>query len=219
MSASPVVLFDWDGTLVDTRAALLAAWHQVTEAHLGRRFPVSAQEQSWAFSRRGVETFPQLSDDPAVVEAMIAGFTPAYREHAAEVTPFGGVPELLAGLRAAGRRIGVITSKAADRFALDAGTTGLGQDWDVVVCGDDVRRGKPDPEAVLVALRRLSAPAEAAVVVGDSPSDMAAARAAGARPVGVAWGFTEPAELSAAGASVVVPDRPALLAHCLSDTA
>jgi HAD superfamily hydrolase (TIGR01509 family) len=209
------VLFDWDGTLVDARAALLAAWHEVTEAALGRRFPVTAGEQAWAFGRRGSETFPELSDDPAVVAALLAGFSPAYRRHAGAVSAFPGVPELLARLRAAGCRTGVITSKAADRFALDAAGTGLAGGWDVVVCAEDVVRGKPDPEPVETALRRLGAGRRAAVVVGDSPADMAAAGAAGTRAVGVAWGFSAPEELIAAGAAVVVRDCAELLEWCL----
>jgi HAD superfamily hydrolase (TIGR01509 family) len=209
------VLFDWDGTLVDTAAALLATWHEVTEATLGRRFPSTAAERAWAFSRRGAESFPQLSDDPAVVAALIAGFTPAYRRHSGAVTAFSGVPDLLAQLRSAGFRTGVITSKSADRFALDAARTGLDGGWDVVVCAEDVVRGKPDPESVETALRRLGAEPGGAVVVGDSPADMAAAAAAGTRAVGVAWGISSPAELAAAGASVVVRDRAELLEWCL----
>ena len=209
-----VVLFDWDGTLVDTRAALLAAWHEVTEAILGRRFPVTIDEQRWAFSRRGAETFPELSDDPAVVAALVAGFTPAYQRHATVVTPFPGVPDLLTRLRAARCRTGVITSKTSDRFALDAARTALDGGWETVVCAEDVTRGKPDPEPVVTALRRLGAQPIDAILVGDSPADMAAAVAAGTRAIGVEWGFSTPAELRDAGASRTVRTCEELLAAC-----
>jgi HAD superfamily hydrolase (TIGR01509 family) len=211
----PVILFDWDGTLVDTRSALLAAWHDVTVATLGRRFPVTADEQRWAFGRRGAETFPELSDDPAVVSALIAGFTPAYQRHAAAVTPFPGIPDLLARLRAAGCLTGVITSKTSDRFALDAARTALGDGWRVVVCAEDVVRGKPDPEPVETALRRLDAQPSATVLVGDSPADMVAAVAAGTRAIGVTWGFSAPTELLDAGASLLVGTCEELLDVCL----
>jgi HAD superfamily hydrolase (TIGR01509 family) len=215
----PVVLFDWDGTIVDTRSALLAAWHDVTTATLGRRFPVTADEQRWAFARRGAETFPELSDDPAVVAALIAGFTPAYQRHAAAVTAFPGVRHLLARLRAAGCATGVITSKTSDRFTLDAERTALGGGWQVVVCAEDVVRGKPDPEPVETALRRLGARPPEAVLVGDSPADMVAAVAAGTRAIGVAWGFSSPTELLDAGASVVAGTCAELLAVCLGQSA
>lgn len=214
-----MVLFDWDGTLVDTRSALLAAWHDVTTAILGRRFPVTAEEQRWAFARRGAETFPELSDDPAVVSALIAGFTPAYQRHAAAVTAFAGVKDVLARLRAAGCPTGVITSKTSDRFTLDAGRTALDDGWQVVVCAEDVARGKPDPEPVETALRRLGARPVEAVLVGDSPADMVAAVAAGTRAIGVAWGFSSPPELLDAGASVVVGTSAELLAVCLGQSA
>lgn len=210
-----MILFDWDGTLVDTRSALLAAWHDVTVATLGRRFPVTADEQRWAFGRRGAETFPELSDDPAVVSALIAGFTPAYQRHAAAVTPFPGIPDLLARLRAAGCLTGVITSKTSDRFALDAARTALGDGWRVVVCAEDVVRGKPDPEPVETALRRLDAQPSATVLVGDSPADMVAAVAAGTRAIGVTWGFSAPTELLDAGASLLVGTCEELLDVCL----
>ena len=210
-----VALFDWDGTLVDTRAALLGAWHDVTEAVLGRRFPVTADEQRWAFGRRGAETFPELSDDPAVVAALIAGFTPAYQRYASMVTPFPGVADLLARLRAARCRIGVITSKTSDRFALDAARTALDAGWETVVCAEDVVRGKPHPEPVVTALRRLGVQPAEAVLVGDSPADMAAAVAAGTRAIGVEWGFSSPAELLDAGATLTVRTCDELLAECL----
>ena len=216
MDARPtVVLFDWDGTLVDTRAALLGAWHDVTEAVLGRRFPVTADEQRWAFGRRGAETFPELSDDPAVVAALIAGFTSSYQRYASMVTPFPGVADLLARLRAAQCRIGVITSKTSDRFALDAARTELNAGWDTVVCAEDVVRGKPHPEPVVTALRRLGIRPTEAVLVGDSPADMAAAVAAGTRAIGVEWGFSSTAELLEAGASLTVHTCDELLAECL----
>lgn len=210
-----VVLFDWDGTLVDTRAALLAAWHDVTEAVLGRRFPLTLDEQRWAFSRRGAETFPELSDDPAVVAALVAGFTPAYRRHATVVTPFPGVPDLLARLRTARCRTGVITSKTSDRFTLDASRAALDGGWETVVCAEDVARGKPDPEPVVTALRRLGVRPTEAVLVGDSPADMAAAVAAGTQAIGVEWGFSSRAELLDAGASLTVRTCDELLAECL----
>lgn len=210
-----VVLFDWDGTLVDTRAALLGAWHDVTEAVLGRRFPVTADEQRWAFGRRGAETFPELSDDPAVVAALIAGFTPAYQRYASMVMPFPGVADLLARLRAARCRIGVITSKTSDRFALDAARAALDAGWETVVRAEDVVQGKPHPEPVVTALRRLGVQPAEAVLVGDSPADMAAAVAAGTRAIGVGWGFSSPAELLDAGASLTVRTCDELLAECL----
>jgi HAD superfamily hydrolase (TIGR01509 family) len=209
-----VVLFDWDGTLVDTRAALLGAWHDVTEAVLGRRFPVTADEQRWAFSRRVLGEFGERLRPPAVVGALIAGFTPAYQRYASTVTPFPGVADLLARLRAARCRIGVITSKTADRFALDAARTALDAEWETVVCAEDVVRGKPHPEPVVTALRRLGVQPAEAVLVGDSPADMAAAVAAGTRAIGVAWGFSSPAELLDAGASLTVRTCDELLAEC-----
>lgn len=64
MAAIGAVLFDWDGTLVGSRAALLAAWHAVTRDVLGSPWPLTPQDERIAFGRRGREVFPTLTDDP-----------------------------------------------------------------------------------------------------------------------------------------------------------
>jgi phosphoglycolate phosphatase-like HAD superfamily hydrolase len=88
-----------------------------------------------------------------------------------------------------------------------------------VVCAEDVARGKPHPEPVETALRRLGAQPSEAVVVGDSPADMVAAVAAGTRAIGVGWGFASPPELLDAGASLIVGTSSELLAACLGQPA
>lgn len=202
---SAAALFDWDGTLVDSRRALLAAWHDVTEQHLGRRWPLEEDDVRLVLSRRGVEIFPRLSDDPATVRALEESFTPAYERHAAEgVRPFPGALALLEELRERSVAVGVVTSKARVRFDADADRGRLAHLVVAVACAEDVLRGKPDPQSVHQVLAALDVPAARAVVVGDTAVDIATGRSAGVRTIGVTWGSTGADALSAAGADQVV---------------
>lgn len=198
-------LFDWDGTLIDSRRALVSAWHDVTVQVLGRRWPVEDDDVRLVLSRRGKEVFPLLSDDPAVVSSLDEQFTPAYERHAAElVRPFPGAVALLERLHAAEVAVGVVTSKARVRYVADVARGSLEHLVAAVACAEDVVRGKPDPLPVHHVLEQLQVPAGRAVLVGDTPVDIAAGRAAGVRTLGVTWGSSAAAPLLAAGAHQVV---------------
>lgn len=199
------VLFDWDGTLIDSREALVAAWHDVTVAVLGHRWPVEEDDVRLALSRRGTEVFPLLSGDPAVVRALHEGFTPAYERHAAEgVRPFPGAVALLERLQERSIAVGVVTSKARVRYAADLERGRLSHLVDAAACAEDVARGKPDPLPVHHVLALLGVPARRALLVGDTTVDIVAGRAAGVRSIGVTWGATPAGALLAAGADPVV---------------
>lgn len=198
-------LFDWDGTLIDSRQALVHSWHDVTIEVLGRRWPVEDDDVRLVLSRRGVEVFPLLSEDVAVVAALEEHFTPAYERHAAElVRPFPGAVALLERLQVAGVAVGVVTSKARVRYTADVARGALAHLVAAVACAEDVARGKPDPLPVHHVLEQLRVPVDRAVLVGDTTVDIAAGRAAGVRTIGVTWGSTPATPLLAAGASQVV---------------
>lgn len=204
MSTGPAqaVLFDWDGTLIDSGGLLLRCWHHVTSRVLGAPFPVTEQDRVKFLSMRGVDSFPLLSDDPNVVRALEDGFTEAYRELApTEVREHEGARQMLEQLRAQGLKVGVVTSKTRARMSCDLEACDFDGCFDVVVTGDDVARGKPDPEGIRAGLAALGVPAAQAVMVGDGPVDIRAGQAAGTRTVGVSHGLHSLAELEA-----VAPD-------------
>lgn len=191
-----VALFDWDGTLVDSGALLLQCWHQVTTKVLGAPFPVTEPDRVRFLSMRGADSFPLLSKDPDVVRALEDGFTEAYVALApSTVRQYEGAADLLGSLRAAGVKVGVVTSKTGTRMACDLDVCGFADCLDVLVTGDDVARGKPDPEGVLAALRTLDVPPSRAVMVGDGPVDVRAGRAAGTTTIGLTHGLHSVAEL------------------------
>jgi pyrophosphatase PpaX len=181
----PVVLFDLDGTLVDSAAIILASFHHATETVLQRRIP---DEQILAqVGGTNLETQMALIDAERVDELVRV-----YREHNdpsyAELACFDGMIDVLRTLKDEGRRLGVVTAKrrsAVDRVFEGAGIRGY---FDVVVGSDSTEHHKPDPDPILHALEQLHASPPEAAYIGDSPFDVQAARAAHVFSVAVGWG-------------------------------
>ncbi len=206
------VLFDLDGTLVDSGPMILASFRHATRTVLAREIPdetlisavggSSIQEQMAAFAPDRVDELLRV-----------------YRAHNAplhdDLQAFPGVEDLLATLHAEGRRLALVTAKRRLTVELAFRVLDLGRFFHAVVTADDTERHKPDPEPVLAALRRLSAEPSTAAFVGDSPFDVAAGKAAGVSTVGVSWGGIHAEDhLRAAGADTIV-HSPAALLHVL----
>jgi HAD superfamily hydrolase (TIGR01509 family) len=196
-------LFDWDGTLIDSRAALLAAWRESTSRVLGRAYPATPAEQRTVFTLPGAQIWSQLASDDDELAALAASFQESYERYADGVCAFPGVREMLERLRAAAVSIAVVTSKARRRYGSDIAHAGLEGVIDAAICAEDAVRAKPDPGPVVRALEQLGVAGALAIMVGDTPVDMAAGIAAGTRTMGVAWGHASEAELLAAGAEAV----------------
>jgi pyrophosphatase PpaX len=194
------VLFDLDGTLVDTIPFILASVHHAFEGY--GACPTDAQwiagigtplrQQLAAFARR-----------PEDVDPLFARYRAFWRaEHDRRTRPFPGAVEVVAELAARGHPIGVVTAKLTEGALRTLRHVGLAPHVGAVVGADSTARAKPHPDPVLLALERLGrAPAEA-VLVGDSSHDVAAARAAGVAAVAVLWGACDRASLAAAGAEL-----------------
>jgi phosphoglycolate phosphatase len=204
-----VVLFDLDGVLADSRAAITGCINEALAAQgLPRQDPADLYRHIGPPLPLAFAEIVGESPDSELVAACIAGYRERYAVASltdTEVMP--GIADALAGLAGAGRRLGVATSKPKP-FAeplLDA--LGL-LPFFAVVAGpafDAVRESKT--ETVGNALRALGA--SRGTMVGDRSFDMVAARAHGLRAVGVAWGIGSREELEAAGADVIVaaPDE------------
>ena len=199
--ARPVVLFDLDGTLVDSVPDITASVNVV----LGRD----------DLPPLGPDVVRQLVGDGArvLVERAYAHhgrdappdaldrFRADYDLRCTDETrPYDGVPELLDRLVAAGRRLAVVTNKPTDFSEKVLSALGLRDRLAAVVGPELVRRRKPSPEHVVDALARLGAQPSEAVLVGDGTTDVASARDAGAATVAVLWGYRSREQLA--------PERP-----------
>jgi pyrophosphatase PpaX len=181
-----VVLFDLDGTLIDSGPIILASMQHAVRSVLDRE--IAREELAATVGGQGlVAQMTQLAPDR--VDELIE----AYRLHNdplhETLEAFAGMVDVLPRLREDGRRLGIVTAKrhrtvalALDRFPW------LDEQFDIVIAHEDSERHKPDPDPVLEALRRLGASPGEAAYVGDSPFDIQAAKAAGTFAVAVAWG-------------------------------
>lgn len=186
------VLFDLDGTLIDTKRLYYESYRRALLPVLGREI---TDEEIVRVKPRSETYFLRQTLQGETLEACLRDLYAAYEElhptHFDGVFP--GVRELLDAVRAAGLRTGIVTGKSRTAYAITMRYAELGE-FDVVVHDDDVSAPKPDPAGILMALEQIGvAPAEA-VYVGDNLSDVEAAVAAGTRAAGVLWGRTDPAQ-------------------------
>ena len=181
----PVVLFDLDGTVVDSGSIILASMRHATREVLGQEF--ADEELMRAVGGPGLEAQMAVFG-PGQVDELVR----VYRAHNEplhdELEACRGMEDVLVRLHEEGRRLGVVSAKRRSTVELAFARVPLGHLFETVVGGDETERHKPDPEPLLLGATRMNAdPAETAYV-GDSPFDMRAAKAAGMHAVAVTWG-------------------------------
>ena len=181
------VLFDLDGTLIDSIRLILDSYHHTMAVHglpprsdeewlAGVGTPLTVQLREWAH-------------EPERMELLIATYREYnIRNHDAMVAAYPGVIEMVRGVRAAGCRTGVVTSKNRVGALRGLRRAGLEADIEVIVAADEVANPKPHPEPIRLALERLAEPPERAIYIGDSIHDMESGRGAGVATGAVLWG-------------------------------
>lgn len=187
MARISTVLFDLDGTLIDSIRLIIDSYHHTLAAH---GLPPRSDEEWLA----GIGTpltvqFRDWADDPATLQAMVA----TYREfnlahHDARVSPYPGVVNVVRSLRQRSLRVGLVTSKNTAGARRGLRLVGLEESMEVIIGADDVRHPKPHPEPITLAMDRLGVTAAETIYVGDSLHDMHAGRGAGVRTGAVLWG-------------------------------
>jgi pyrophosphatase PpaX len=187
----PVVLFDLDGTVIDSGAIILASMRHAATTVLGQEFP--EDRLMAAVGGPGLEAQMEALD-PARVDELVR----VYREHNEPLHDTLecclGMEDVLVRLKEEGRRLGIVTAKRRSTVELAFAKLPIGHFFETVVGGDETARHKPDPEPLLLALERLGAGAGDAAYVGDSPFDIRAAKAGGLHAVAVTWGRIHPRE-------------------------
>lgn len=226
MTSLRLALFDCDGTLADSQHEIATAMSEAFAANgLAAPPPHFVRSIIGLSVPRAIHTLaPHLDED--MQERLADDYRDAYFTHrtAAGAQPeplYEGVPELLDRLSADGWLLGVATGKSQRGLTRLLSAHGL-LDRFVTLQTADFHPSKPDPSMVRAALAETGCQAEATVVIGDTLYDMAMARAAGSRALGVAWGYHEPADLTASGAEAIaaqVADVPALLSSLTEQVA
>lgn len=182
----PVVLFDLDGTLIDSGPIILASMQHAVRTVLDRE--IAYEELAATVGGQGLVA--QMRElDPDRVDELVETYKAHNDPLHDTLEAFEELLAVLPRLKAEGRKLGIVTAKrhrtvalALDRFPE------LAEHFDVVIAHEDTDRHKPDPDPVLAAVVRLGAEPSQAAYVGDSPFDIHAAKAAGVFAVAVAWG-------------------------------
>jgi HAD superfamily hydrolase (TIGR01549 family) len=198
------VLFDWDGTLADTAEASYRCYVRMF-AELGIAF--DRETYARTYSPNWYLTFRALG----VPEEQWSAADTRWLAHFAteQVVLIDGAREVLETLTARGLATGIVTSGGRERVSRELEAHGLTPHLHECVYGCDVKEKKPHPEALLLCLERLRIRTEEAMYVGDSPEDIAMARAAGVRSIAIAGGYPN--------RDALVAEKPDLFTESLRD--
>lgn len=210
------VLFDLDGTLLDSLADIADACNRTLAA---RGFPEHPRDAYRYFVGDGVRQLmvralpPEARSAPVVAECMAAYAADYARSWNATTHPYPGVVELLEALRARGLQLAVLSNKP-HAFTVDCVAELLaGQRFELVLGASERFPHKPDPRSALHVARTLALPPESFLYLGDTATDMQTAVAAGMFPLGALWGFRNADELVSAGAQALLASPGDLLSH------
>lgn len=201
-----VIIFDFDGTLCDTRSNIIIAFRATME-HLGleMRDEETCGATIGLTLRDGFKSmYPDFDD--AKIDYCVETYRQIFAERRKELMPdlFPGVKETLEALRKRGYRMTIATSRLTDSLMLFMRHHGIDHYFEYAVGSDSVTHHKPHPEPALKTLRELNIAPSEAIMVGDMPVDIAMAHNAGIRAIGVDYGNATREELEAAEADWIV---------------
>ena len=205
------ILFDLDGTVIDSVALIRDSHRHAVNTVLGTDLP---DETLVAMVGRPlIDQMREFSDDRA--EELLRVYRVWNHAHTHELLrAYDGMDRLLGELTAAGRTLGIITSKSGPTVDLAFDVLPLRHHFTVVIAAEDTDRHKPDPAPIHLAMERLGADPARACYVGDAPFALQAAQAAGVAAIGVTWGFF-PREVLAEFSPDALVETPAELAAVL----
>ncbi|MBJ3778213.1 HAD-IA family hydrolase [Acuticoccus mangrovi] len=219
-----LVLFDCDGTLVDSAAVIIGAMRAAFERH-DLAPPTTAEIRGIIGLSLPIAISNLCAKHPdAPVEAITAAYRIAYRDttarEAAQEPLFPGTVDALAKINDDDTLLGVVTGKSRAGLSRVLAAHGLADQFVVSFTADDAA-SKPSPEMVEKAIAETGADVARTAVIGDTTFDIEMAVNAGVHPIGVAWGYHAPDRLTAAGAKAIagtMADLPGLVANLMGET-
>ena len=195
------VIFDIDGTIAKTNELIFASFNHVISRHLGTTMTPTEiirlfgpPEEGALSALFGLDRAPQMMDE-------LCEFYQAQHGSMASLHP--GMDRVLDFLKGRDVSLAVFTGKGSRTTSITLETLGLGSLFDCIVTGDDVIHHKPHPEGILRVLEEVGVPADEVLMVGDSPADVAASRAAGVRIASVLWDSYDPEAVIASNSECV----------------
>jgi pyrophosphatase PpaX len=178
------ILFDLDGTLIDTNELIISTYLHTLEKYFPGKY---TREDVLPFLGPTLhEVFGEM--DPDRVEEMVLEYrTYNLANHDALVKEFVGVMETIETLKKKGYKLAIVTTKREDVAFKGLRLMKLDSYFDVMIAYDHVKKVKPDPEPIFLALEKLGSKPEEALMVGDNFHDVLAGKNAGTKTAGVAW--------------------------------
>ena len=179
------VLFDFDGTIMDTNTVILQSWQHTFRTVEGKERP----------EEKIFETFGEplyLTMEKVLPQIPVEEGVEIYRSYHYDnftelIEIFPGILELLEELKARGIKTGIVTSRLRHTTDLGLQKYDMEKYFDVIITCDDTDKFKPDPEPVNIAMERLGSKPEETIMVGDSKFDILSAKGAGAKSALVSW--------------------------------
>ncbi|HLR10251.1 MAG TPA: pyrophosphatase PpaX [Sporosarcina sp.] len=178
------LLFDFDGTLLDTNELIIQTFEHVLNTHFPGQYD---REQILPFLGPTLtDTFGKIDEENA--EQLIAEYRQwNYDNHDRLAVEFDGVSKTLRQLKELGYKLAIVSTKRNEMVHKGIALLEAGNIFDTVIGLDDVQHAKPNPEPIYLALQRLNASKEEAIMIGDNYHDIVGGQNAGVKTAGVAW--------------------------------
>ena len=192
MAKITTILFDFDGTLMDTNDLIISSWQHTFKIIEGKERPVSEIIPTFGepLDYTVARLFPHLD-----IEEVISVYRSYHIDNfGARINLFPGMKELLASLKEMGYKLGLVTSRLPGTTAQGLEKYGIAEFFDAVVTAADTKKHKPDPEPILMALEKLDSKPQESMMIGDTKHDILCAKNAGAVSVLVGWAIAVPEE-------------------------
>ncbi len=182
------VIFDLDGTLLSTLPLIIHCFNEVYNRHLNKSLTTEEIIATFGPTARNLIRTQGSSLSKDQIQRAVDDYYECYRKNSSsKVLVFPGIPELLDKLHKSGRRLAVVTG--VERVLMEYSLTefGLSRRFKAMVGGDDVKKAKPDPEGVTLALERIELSPRESIFIGDSPADILAGKAAKVLTAAALW--------------------------------
>ena len=185
MTKINTVLFDFDGTIMDTNDLILESWQNTFKVFTGSEVP---KEKILATLGEPLEfTMGKFFPEIPLQEALDTYRSWHHDNFLDLIQLFPGMLELLEELRSRGYKMGLVTSRLKYTTMLGVDKFGLGKFFDYILTADDTDKHKPDPAPILITLDKLGSRPEESIMIGDTVMDLGCARNAGVKSVLVDW--------------------------------
>lgn len=193
------IVFDIDGTLIDTEHAVLSSMQETIKTLTGKDMPV--EQLTFALGIPGEDALRTISIED--VQPALDLWINNMQKYSHTEKVFEGIPEVLDTLARSGYKMGIVTSRIREEFVHDFGRFGIGHYFETVICADDTKEHKPAPAPLLKYMELTETRSDEVLYVGDSPYDSLCAHNAGVDFALAVWGSHNSSEQAE-----FYPERP-----------